>query len=148
NDVLTGGAQGDEFFLKSGGSDTVHGGGGDDIVFAYGMLDASDTIDGGTGSDNELNLFGADYTGAHALVMGATTVTKFAQIAFGAGFSYDITTNDATVAVGQTLNVSGVTGPGDTLTFDGSAETDGHFSFLGGVGVNNLTGGALSDTFN
>jgi Ca2+-binding RTX toxin-like protein len=147
NDVLTGGAQGDEFFLKSGGSDTVHGGGGDDIVFAYGMLDASDTIDGGAGTDNELHLFGADYTGAHALVMGATTVTNFELITFGAGFSYDITTNDATVAAGQTLNVNDLTDPGDTVTFDGAAETDGHFSFLGGPSADNFTGGAQADIF-
>ncbi|HEX4296124.1 MAG TPA: calcium-binding protein [Rhizomicrobium sp.] len=145
NDVLTGGAQGDQFLLRNGGTDTVHGGGGDDSIFAFGTLTAADTIDGGTGS-NQLHLFG-DYTGAHALVMGATTVTNVSSISFALGFSYDIATNDATVAAGQTLQVNAQTNSGDSVTFDGSAETDGHFSMLGGPGTDIFTGGALSDSF-
>ena len=145
NDVLTGGAQGDQFLLKNGGTDTVHGGGGDDSIFAFGTLTAADTIDGGAGS-NQLHLFG-DYTGASALVMGATTVTNISSISFALGFSYDITTNDATVAAGQTLQVNAQTSSGDTVTFDGSAETNGHFSMLGGPGNDIFTGGALSDSF-
>ncbi|GEM_PF-657232 len=145
DDVLTGGAQGDTFKLEKGGIDTVHGGGGDDTVFAFGTITAADTLDGGTGS-NHLHLNG-DYTGGNALVLGATTVTNFEEISFALGNSYDITTNDATVAAGQTLQVDAQTNPGDTVTFDGSAETDGHFSMLGGPGTDIFTGGGLSDTF-
>jgi hypothetical protein len=35
----------------------------------------------------------------------------------------------------------------NVLTFSGAAETDGHFIIIGGLGGDNLRGGALSDTF-
>jgi Ca2+-binding RTX toxin-like protein len=38
-------------------------------------------------------------------------------------------------------------GASDVLTFNGAAETDGHFIIIGGLGSDKLTGGALSDTF-
>ena len=37
-------------------------------------------------------------------------------------------------------------GAGDTLSYDGSSETDGHLVLNGGAGADVLTGGAVSDT--
>jgi Ca2+-binding RTX toxin-like protein len=145
NDVLTGGAGDDTFDLSAGGTDTVNGGSGDDIVTVNRTLTAADTIDGGTGSD-QLFLNGNDY-GLDALVMSATTVTNISSITLAFGFSYDITTNDATVAAGQTLQVNVIGGGGEVVIFNGAAETDGHFSMLGGNGDDTLTGGALADSF-
>ncbi len=52
------------------------------------------------------------------------------------------------VASGRTLTVDGsLLGSADTLTFNGSHETNGHFSILGGAGNDLLTGGAQSDSF-
>jgi Ca2+-binding RTX toxin-like protein len=145
NDVLTGGAGADSFDLSAGGTDTVHGGGGDDIVTVNRTLTAADTIDGGTGSD-QLFLNGDDF-GPDALVMSATTLTNISSITLEFGFSYEITTNDATVAAGQTLQVNVIGGGGAVVIFNGAAETDGHFSMLGGNGDDTLTGGALADSF-
>ncbi len=145
NDVLSGGAGADTFDLSAGGTDTVHGGGGDDIVTVNRTLTAADTIDGGTGSD-QLFLNGNDF-GSDALVMSATTLTNISSITLEFGFSYEITTNDATVAAGQTLQVNVIGGGGAVVIFNGAAETDGHFSMLGGNGDDTLTGGALADSF-
>jgi len=146
NDTLTGGAQSDTFNLTEGGTDTAHGGGGNDVFQLGGALTAADSIDGGTG--NDVVTLDGNYTGGSALVLGASTIINVEQINLAAGNNYDITTNDATVAAGQTLTVSaGSLGAGDTLTFDGSAETDGSFDFLAGAGNDVLTGGALADAF-
>jgi hypothetical protein len=89
--------------------------------------------------------------GGTALVFSGTTMVNVSQLNLGNGNPsncYAITTNDATVAAGQTLTVDGATlSSGQSLTFDGSAETDGHFYIMGGADNDDLTGGALSDTF-
>ncbi|HTQ12660.1 MAG TPA: calcium-binding protein, partial [Rhizomicrobium sp.] len=143
DNVLTGGAGADYFDIENGGNDTVHGGGGDDSVFASNELTAADTIDGGAGNDT-VELQG-DYTGGKALVLGATTMTNVETLQLDTGSSYDITTNDATVAAGQTLTVdASALGAGDTLTFNGAAETDGALSFLLGAhftAADSITGG-------
>jgi Ca2+-binding RTX toxin-like protein len=53
-----------------------------------------------------------------------------------------------TVAAGATLTVkANGLGAGHSLTFDGSAETDGHLRFVGSAGDDVLTGGAQADVF-
>ena len=73
----------------------------------------------------------------------------------GHGYSYDLTMNNGNVAAGQTLYISanalraadGVNLLSDeTLTFNGSAETDGKFVIYGGHGADTITGGAGDDT--
>jgi Ca2+-binding RTX toxin-like protein len=129
--ILKGGQQGDAF---------------DFSVTSQGGLTASDQIDGQGGYDRLY--FDGDYTGGHALTMNATTVTNVEEFDFNAGHSYSVTTADATVATGAALKVdASVLGASDTLTFNGSAETDGQFAFVGGAGNDALTGGALADTF-
>lgn len=44
--------------------------------------------------------------------------------------------------MGAALNA----GAGDVLTFNGAAETNGSFAFIGGTGNDVLTGGAKADT--
>src|SRR5262249_48318781 len=79
------------------------------------------------------------------LVFGATTLVNVETLTLGSGSTYNLTTNDANVAAGQTLTVSG---SGVTaLTFNGSAETHGAFAVTGGNGNHTLTGGAGNDSF-
>jgi len=108
---------------------------------------AADQLTGSSnvGGNDALGLDG-DYTGAHALVFTATTLHDVGAITVNAGHSYDITTNDANVAAGALMVVDGQTlGASDTLTFNGSAETDGRFQIIGGAGDDSLTGGAGND---
>jgi len=147
NDVLTGGAGNDIFDLSQGGEDTVNGGAGDDIIKMGAALDPNDVINGGTGT-NKIELDG-NYAGADALVLGATTIQNIEQMKLlGAGYNYDITENDANLALGQTLSIdASAIGVGNTFTFNGSAETDGKFEIKTGAGTYHLTGGARSDKF-
>ena len=153
NDVVSGGQLDDSFILSAtggpGGTDTVHGNGGDDITDAGATLDASDVIDGGAGTDT-LNLQG-DYSGGLTLGAGTLVGIETLQVSTGnifVSYSYNLTSDDGNVAAGQTLAVdaSGLVST-ETLTFDGSAETDGSFAFTGGAGNDVLTGGAQNDTF-
>jgi Ca2+-binding RTX toxin-like protein len=70
----------------------------------------------------------------------------------GVGYSYDLTMDDGNVAGGATMTVNantlraGVPGVSDeTLTFDGSGESDGHFTIYSGAGDDVLTGGDQDD---
>ncbi len=145
NDVLLGGTQGSIFSLGAGGNDTAIGGGGTDHFDMGGALTAQDHIDG-AGGVNSMLLDG-DYSGG--LVLGPNTVLNIGHFTLDGGFNYNITTDDATVAAGQTLTVeSDINSAANSLVFDGSAETDGNFLFqANGLGTNTLTGGAGNDTF-
>jgi len=126
------------------GNDTLSGGAGDDTLNLGAYLTASDKIDGGAGTDT-LNLDGNYSAG---VTFNSTTVKNVEKIVLAASHSYKLTTNDATVASGQTLTINGsALGASDVLTFNCSAETNGHFVIIGGKGADQLTGGALSDTF-
>jgi hypothetical protein len=115
---------------------------GDLLAFTYQRLGAPDRVDGGAGTDT-LSL-GGDYSGG--LQLEADTVRNVEKIQFAAGNSYVLATADGTVAAGQTLTVNGgKLGATNTLVFDGSAETDGRFSFTGGGGSNTFTGGKGAD---
>jgi VCBS repeat-containing protein len=145
-DTFSGGIGDDTFKMQDGGNDTVNGDSGNDVFFFGASFTAADSIDGGTNSDR-LSLNG-NYTGGNAVVFGTTTMVNVETITVVAGNSYDLTTNDATVANGQTLTISAAgLGAGDSLTFNGSAESNGSFIFNGGGGTNVLTGGANGDTF-
>ena len=88
---------------------------------------AADTVDGGAGTNDQIGLQG-DYTGGNALTLGANTITNIEAIVVLPGFSYDITTNDGNVAAGGLLKVQATQlAAGQSLTFNGSAETDGSF---------------------
>jgi Ca2+-binding RTX toxin-like protein len=145
NDVLTGGAGSDTFNLANGGTDTATGGAGNDTFNIGGALTAADGINGGTGTDTVV--LNGDYSAG--LVLSATTITNVETLSLIAGNSYNLTTDDATVAAGQTLTVDGSTlGVHDVLTFNGAAETNASFIINGGAGKDVVTGGAGDDTFN
>ena len=58
-----------------------------------------------------------------------------------------MTTVDALVGSGQTLTVSAAALTGtNTLTWDGSAETNGSFNITGSSQSDTITGGAGADT--
>ncbi|HEY2070344.1 MAG TPA: calcium-binding protein [Rhizomicrobium sp.] len=143
NDMLTGGALADNFDISQGGTDTVNGGGGNDLITVGAMLTPSDSIDGGAGSDR------VEINGDLTMMFTATTMVNVETLILDAGHTYALTTNDATVAAGQTLLVRGeLLGATDSLSFNGNAETDGHFILRGGAGDDHLTGGQMSDTIN
>jgi Ca2+-binding RTX toxin-like protein len=156
NDTITGGnAAGsscDFFYLQAGGKDTVSGLGGSDNFLMGGAFTAADTINGG--ADSDFVILDGDYSAG--VTFSATTMRNVEYIATNPGHDYKLTTADATVATGATLavnfptegpGIAGQLGTGDTLYFDGSAETDGSFVLTGGPSGDTLIGGALGDAF-
>jgi hypothetical protein len=97
------------------------------------------------------------YVGASAIVLGADQITSIEQIVMlsggdarfgsdGLGYSYDLTTNNGNVAAGGTLVITANTLRSDeSLTFNGSAETDGRFRIFSGDGADSIRGSAGAD---
>ena len=92
--------------------------------------------------------------------MSAANLTNIETLKFGPGHDYNLTAADGLVPTGQRLDVrgdvglgfgSGPFGPGlgvgDSLSFDGSAETHGSFYLHGGQGDDTLIGGSQGDLF-
>jgi Ca2+-binding RTX toxin-like protein len=144
NDTFFGGAQSDTIGIGFGGADTVHAGGGDDIIGGEAAFNNADVVDGGAGYD-VLYLRG-DYSAG--LAIAASALTNVEMIGMSLDFAYKLSVADGVVAAGQNLYVDGegITGTG-SITFNGSAETDGTFSFRDGVGNDTLIGGANKDVF-
>jgi len=139
----------DFFDLSNGNATTVTGNTGatavSDSFYLGAAFAANDAITGTGGNDNQIGLDG-DYSGG--LTLGATTITDIQVIACLPGFNYNLTTNDGNVAAGQTLTIWAANlASTNTLTFNGSAETDGNFIVYGGSGNDTLTGGHGNDTF-
>ncbi|MDB5721113.1 MAG: hypothetical protein JWP15_1731 [Alphaproteobacteria bacterium] len=142
----------DSFRLEQGGHDIASGMGGNDGFYFGAALDSGDKVDGGAGTDTlavqgNTNVVLGDIANVEVLLALSGSDTRFGDTA-GNSYSYDITTNDGNVAPGAILTVIG-TGllPGENLTFDGSAETDGAFRIFAGQGVDDLVGGHGSDGF-
>ena len=152
DNVLDGGAGNDLFRLQDGGIDTAIGGLGNDGFYFGGAYTAADMVDGGEGRDQ------VALQGDYALILGALTSisdlillsgtdTRFGDPGTGLN-DYALTSIDSTVAAGATLLVDGSQlVAGETVTFNGSAETDGKFILSAGSGVDRLTGGAGADGF-
>src|SRR6185369_10676748 len=101
--------------------------GGADTIVMGANLTAADQIDGSAGSD-KVTLAGNYSAG---LIFSATTMVNVETLTLGAGFAYNLTTDDATVAAG-TLTVSG--SGATAVTFNGTAETNGSFNITSGTG--------------
>lgn len=142
NDRFTGGA-GDDVFTSFFFSDRFSGGAGDDTVHFDTFLRKDYVIDGGSG-DDRMFVQGANWD---TLLLGAR-VQNVERLTFVQG-AQGITTADKLVAAGATMTFDiapdGFASSG--LSFDGSAETNGHFHLTGGGGSERVTGGAQSDTF-
>ena len=144
---VSGTGNGDYFDLSQGGNDSANGGDGDDGFFFGAAFTGDDHVDGGDGTNDQIGLQG-DYTGPNALVLGPNTIAGIEALVVLPGHSYDITTGDGNVAAGGLLKVQATQlAPGESLHFDGSAETDGSFLIFGGNGDDDLTGGAKDDGF-
>ena len=149
NNVITGTIAGDFFDLSQGGNDTATGLGGNDAFYFGAAFTAADKVDGGAGTNDQLGLQG-NYTGGNKVIMAADSFVNVEVLVVlaGVGFNYDITTNDANVASGGLLKVHATQlASGQSLTFNGAAETDGAFLIFGGQGNDNLTGGQKDDAF-
>lgn len=144
DDTLIGTPSDDTFDVSQGGTDVVSSGDGDDVIGAGVAFDALDRIDGGSGFDR-LDLLG-DYSAGVGL--GSLTLRNVEDIVLGAGFDYKIISSDATVNIGATLIIDGSDlRAANTLSVDGSAETDGQFQFTDGLGNDDLIGGSGNDSF-
>jgi Ca2+-binding RTX toxin-like protein len=141
------GSGGDLIVLHDGGNDSVESGGGSDFVYFGGAFTGEDTVDGGAGIDTVGLLGNYDLTlGVFSLVGVEKLALYSSGVPYDGGYSYAIETVDENVAAGQKLTVIAQSlGLNETLTFDGSAETDGSFDLKGGRGADTITGGAGND---
>jgi hypothetical protein len=146
DDMLTGGARGDRFYVDGGGNDTVHGGGGGDSIYVGAALTDQDTIDGGT--DADVLYFDGSYSNGYTVISGITNIETFDFTSPSDSFlSYLIKGVDANVAAGQTLTV--VAENEANVIYDGTAETDGAFHFIikGAGSSDGFEGGAGNDIY-
>jgi hypothetical protein len=142
--TLTGGANGNTFYLQSTPLVTATGGAGNDTFFFGSGFSSADHIDGAAGT-NTLELDGT-YTGANDLTITSGMMTNIQTLYLAAGHSYDITLDNGTIASGATLSVqASALGASDSLTIDGSALTAGRLVIVDGAGADSLTGSAGND---
>ena len=149
-DVIRTGGGYDYIDLQWGGNDFVESGADDDNIIFGAALTAGDHADGGDGYD-VVRLVG-DYSAG--LVFTSTTMINAELIVLGAGHSYNLTLDAATIGpmiigdgYGYGLYVKGDSlGSGDTMRVDASAEAASTGVRLrGGQGANTLIGGAGPD---
>jgi Ca2+-binding RTX toxin-like protein len=96
----------------------------------------------GSGTDDTLVLSG-DYSQG---VLIPAIIPGMDMIVVLGGNDYNLSVADDFVAAGHSLTVNGMPlGADDHLIFDGSAESDGRFVFLGGAGNDSFIGGAGDD---
>ncbi len=146
DDSIHGTASGDDLHMEQGGNDKVFGLGGNDNIYFGATLTAADRIDGGDG-DNDTVYLNGDYSSG--VVFAKNTMINVENLNLSGGHSYNLTTNDTTVAAGAILFVNaGGLGGGDALTFNGGAERDGTFNIFSHAGTLNFTGGAGNDQAN
>ncbi|SOB87695.1 Calx-beta domain-containing protein [Sphingomonas guangdongensis] len=159
NDTVAGGTGTEIFNLSAGGSDTVSGGGGSDGFFFGAALDSGDRITAAAGGDDQvivqgnytgataINLAGQVFTGVDTLAIQPGNDTRFGDTS-GALYSYDVSIADANIANDATLIVNANRlRAGETLSFNGSAETGGAIWFYAGAGNDTLVGGGGADRF-
>jgi Ca2+-binding RTX toxin-like protein len=155
NNVIVGSHENDLLRLGDGGDDTADGGAGNDILYFGKAFTGADKAIGGEGKD--VLVLQGDYT----VTLSAASLAGIELISLQTGgnsrwgdtasdsYQYDITMDEANVAPGVQLVVNAQSlAAGESVTFDGSAETDGGmFLVYAGRGVDTLTGGAGNDIF-
>lgn len=144
NDTRTGSSSNDSFDFSQGGTDAVFGLDGNDGFFFGAAFTNADRVDGGAGTNDQVGLQG-DYA-TIPLVLAAQSLVNVEVLAVLPGFNYNITTIDANVAAGQELVIfAGALGAANSLTFNGSAETNGTFRVYGGASTDTIRTGAGND---
>ncbi|MBV8685684.1 MAG: M10 family metallopeptidase C-terminal domain-containing protein [Alphaproteobacteria bacterium] len=147
NNVMTAGAGNDRILLQDGGNDTAYGGDGNDYIYFGGAYTSDDVIDGGAGTDT-VGLIGT-YS---SLSFGAGSLNGIERLALytssylpgSAPAAYNITF--ANHVIGTSLFVTAASlQAGETLTFNGTAETTNAFYVHGGAGNDAIAGGGGSD---
>jgi len=106
---------------------------------------AGDTVKGGTGTSDSIEITAGGGTATTTLMTGIETIT----IKDGGATTVTMGANDLQIASGKTLtvNASALTASTRTLTFNGTAsETDGFLNITGGAQADSITGGASNDT--
>jgi trimeric autotransporter adhesin len=152
SDGVDGQGGNDSFRLQQGGDDRAYGGSGNDSFYFGAAYTAADLVDGGTERDQlalqgNYNLILGNIAGVEDLILLSGTDTRFGDTA-GNPYTYVIHSSDSNVAAGAKLLVdSTMLVAGESLTFDGTAETDGKFLFSGGQGTDIFSGGAGADGF-
>ena len=146
NFTFDGSAETDGNFLIFGGRGTENltgGAGNDGFFFGQGRFGASDIVDGGAGSMDQLGLQG-EFSGFDAIAFGPNQLIGIEYIvllsandnrfgSFGGTVSYQLTMDDGNVVAGQRMIISANTlTPSESVYFDGSAETDGSFAIYAG----------------
>ncbi|WP_459856227.1 beta strand repeat-containing protein [Dongia sp. agr-C8] len=139
DDVLSGGA-GNDTITTGAGMDRVSGGTDNDTIVLAGNLTAADAIDGGSGTDT-VTLNGNYSAG---VTFGAATINNVETVTLANGFSYKLILNDATNALGLTVNGAALVAA-NALYLDGSAEAGAALTAIGGSGNDTMLGGAGDD---
>ncbi|HYW14845.1 MAG TPA: tandem-95 repeat protein, partial [Allosphingosinicella sp.] len=155
-----GSAETDAKFVILGGrgTDDLTGGAGNDIFFFHinGHFGEGDTVDGGAGYDGlflrgnyTIDFTQPGYAGAltglENLTVSGASDERYAR-GGGTEFDYSITWDDDLLAAGQSITINGSTLQSEeSLSFNGSDESNGRFSIFGGAGNDVLTGGAGAD---
>ena len=148
NDTLNGTGGNDTFVLQRGRQRQRPRYGGDDYFYFNGTLTAADQVDGGAGGTDVVGL-----CGTYNMILGADNLVNIERLTLLSGtviggphVTYTLASVDANVAAGDTLTVLGAGLLSDeTMIFNGSAETDGHFYIGGGAANDILVGGQQSD---
>ena len=155
--TFNGSAETDGAFLTYAGEgvETLTGGAGDDgFYFGSGRWGASDSANGGAGTMDQLGLqgtynitFGAgQLNGIEMIVCLSAIDARF----YGNGselYSYTLTMNEGNVGAGGVLYISAnQLIAGETLNFNGAAETNGRFVVYGGAGNDMIQGSLGNDT--
>ncbi|MGB0382345.1 MAG: beta strand repeat-containing protein, partial [Alphaproteobacteria bacterium] len=139
-DLFTG--SGDDRFTAGQGKDIIRTQGGDDIVYMGQNLTKDDIVDGGTNTATGDILHFTDNNGASN---DLDQVTNFEKIVLGDATS-SVTTLDQLITQGETLIVDASSiSAGNSLTFNATAETNGHIDITGGAGADIIKTGSGND---
>jgi Ca2+-binding RTX toxin-like protein len=145
DNVLSSGAGKDLIQADQGGNDTILAGDGNDFIYFGNAMTAEDKVDGGAGVDTVGLIGNYNMTfGAESLV-GVERLMMYTNSATVGTASYNLTTVDANVGTAGLFVSAASLKSTETLTFNGSAETDGAFRIQGGAGADMIIGGAKGD---
>ncbi len=141
DDTLAAGG-GDDTLVSGAGDDILTAGAGDDVLEFGEWFGRDDQVDGGDGFDRLL-LEGDHSAGVN---FASTTLSHVEQIELAAGFDYDLSPGNNNVTADGFTVLGDLLGAGDTLAYDGSAESVSDVIVLGGAGADTLTAGGGDDS--